>query len=354
MKRLRHGRLRTQRRSVRKIYLGNFILAFLILIVLQVSMIYLLRVDILIKRILDDRQTVFFFSTVCMMGSFLLVYYMLRELFRSIDRLNAATKKVAKGDYTVHLESGTIIAEIQDTETNFNRMVDELNSVEMLRKDFIADVSHEFKTPLSSITGYITLLQDPDLTPEERREYVQMAIFNAEKLNDLTTNILRLSRLENQSNMPAPTTYRLDEQIREAIVLLERQWNPKDIQLDIELPEVQYFGYQELLLNVWTNLISNAIKFSSEGGQVHVHLTADAEAGTIAVTIRDHGIGMDEKTQAHIFEKFYQGDTSRRAQGNGLGLPLCREIIRRCSGEIQVSSEPGAGSSFTVSLPYKQ
>jgi len=354
MKQLRPVRLRTQRRSVRKIYLGNFILAFLVLILLQIGLIYLLRVDVLMKRILDDRQTVFFFSTVCMLASFFLVYYMLRELFRSIDQLNAATKKVAKGDYTVHLESDTIIAEIQDTETNFNRMVDELNSVEMLRKDFIADVSHEFKTPLSSITGYITLLQDPDLTEAERREYVQMAIFNAEKLNDLTTNILRLSRLENQSSMPESTTYRLDEQIRESIVLLERQWNLKNIQLDIDLPEVQYHGYQDLLLNVWTNLISNAIKFSSEAGQIHIHLTADAEAGSIAVTIRDHGIGMDEKTQAHIFEKFYQGDTSRRSQGSGLGLPLCQEIIRRCGGEIRVTSQPDAGSTFTVILPYKQ
>ena len=197
-------RLRTQRRSVRKIYIGNFIVAAGILILIQIGLIYLLRVDVLIKRILDDRHMVFFFSTVCMVGSFLLVYY------------NDATKKVARGDYTVHLNSDTVIAEIQDMEGNFNQMVEELNSVEMLRKDFIADVSHEFKTPLSSITGYITLLQDPDLTPQERQEYVQMAIFNAEKLNDLTANILRLSRLENQSNMPKPVTYRLDEQIREA------------------------------------------------------------------------------------------------------------------------------------------
>ena len=342
-------RLRTQRRSVRKIYIGNFIVAAGILILIQIGLIYLLRVDVLIKRILDDRHMVFFFSTVCMVGSFLLVYYMLRELFRSIDRLNDATKKVARGDYTVHLNSDTVIAEIQDMEGNFNQMVEELNSVEMLRKDFIADVSHEFKTPLSSITGYITLLQDPDLTPQERQEYVQMAIFNAEKLNDLTANILRLSRLENQSNMPQPVTYRLDEQIREAIVLLERKWNEKDIQLDLDLPDTQYHGYQELLLNVWTNLIGNAIKFSGPGGTIAVSL-AQLD-NRIHVTIRDHGIGMDERTLAHIFEKFYQGDTSRKSQGNGLGLALCREIIFRCGGEIQVSSKPDEGSVFTVILP---
>ena len=345
-------RLRTQRRSVRKIYIGNFIVAAGILILIQIGLIYLLRVDVLIKRILDDRHMVFFFSTVCMAGSFLLVYYMLRELFRSIDRLNDATKKVTRGDYTVHLNSDTVIAEIQDMEGNFNQMVEELNSVEMLRKDFIADVSHEFKTPLSSITGYITLLQDPDLTPQERQEYVQMAIFNAEKLNDLTANILRLSRLENQSNMPKPVTYRLDEQIREAIVLLERKWNEKDIQLDLDLPDTQYHGYQELLLNVWTNLISNAIKFSGQGGLVHISLTQMPD--NIRVVIRDHGIGMDEKTLAHIFDKFYQGDSSRKSQGNGLGLALCREIISRCGGEIRVSSQPDEGSVFTVILPLKK
>ena len=345
-------RLRTQRRSVRKIYIGNFIVAAGILILIQIGLIYLLRVDVLIKRILDDRHMVFFFSTVCMVGSFLLVYYMLRELFRSIDRLNDATKKVARGDYTVHLNSDTVIAEIQDMEGNFNQMVEELNSVEMLRKDFIADVSHEFKTPLSSITGYITLLQDPDLTPQERQEYVQMAIFNAEKLNDLTANILRLSRLENQSNMPKPVTYRLDEQIREAIVLLERKWNEKDIQLDLDLPDTQYHGYQELLLNVWTNLISNAVKFSSPGGTIAISLAQLDDS--IHVTVRDYGIGMDAKTQAHIFEKFYQGDTSRKSQGNGLGLPLCQEIISRCGGEIQVSSRLNEGSVFTVILPLKK
>ncbi len=345
-------RLRTQRRSVRKIYIGNFIVAAGILILIQMGLIYLLRVDVLIKRILDDRHMVFFFSTVCMVGAFLLVYYMLRELFRSIDRLNDATKKVARGDYTVHLNSDTVIAEIQDMEGNFNQMVEELNSVEMLRKDFIADVSHEFKTPLSSITGYITLLQDSDLTDAERHEYVQMAIFNAEKLNDLTTNILRLSRLENQSNMPEPATYRLDEQIREAIVLLEQKWNEKDIQLDLDLPDTQYHGHQELLLNVWTNLISNAIKFSGQGGLIHISLTQMPD--NIRVVIRDHGIGMDEKTLAHIFDKFYQGDTSRKSQGNGLGLALCREIISRCGGEIQVSSRLNEGSVFTVILPLKK
>lgn len=341
----------SKRHSVRKIYLGYFVAAFIILVLLQSGLIYLLRIDVLIERVVDDRHTLFFFSTVCLLGSFLLVYYMLRQLFRAIDRLNEATKQVAKGDYTVHLDSDTVIAEIQDVESNFNLMVEELNSVEMLRKNFVADVSHEFKTPLSSITGYITLLQDRELTEHERDECIKMAIFNAEKLNDLTENILRLSRLENQASLPSPTSYRLDEQIREAIVLLEPKWSQKSIQLDIELQDVQFYGCRELLSIVWTNLIGNAIKFSDAGDSIHIYLSSNQKA--VRVIVKDFGIGMDKKTQNHMFDKFYQGDTSRKSQGNGLGLALCHEIVSRCGGQILVKSKENEGSTFTVTLPHK-
>lgn len=344
--------LRPERRSIRKIYLVNFILVFGILTLIQAGLIYLLRIHTFLEKWLDSSAfSLFLFSSLCLLASFLLVYYMLRELFRAIDQLNAAIRKVAKGDYTVQLSSDTIIAEVQDMEENFNQMVHELNSVEMLRKDFVADVSHEFRTPLASISGYITLLQDPELTEAERDEYIRMAIFNADRLNQLTENILRLSRLETQQKLPESSCYRLDEQIREAIVLLERQWNEKNIQLDIDLQEVQYFGCRPLLLQVWSNLIGNAIKFSSQGGRIHIQLSQ--APGGVHVGIRDWGIGMNAETQAHIFEKFYQGDTSRRGHGNGLGLALCKEIVTRCGGEIIVNSQAGEGSTFTVILPDK-
>lgn len=354
MKRLKAPRFRIhrQRRSLRKIYISNFILLFTVLTLILAGLIYLLGVNTMLENLLDDSAfTVFAVSTLCLLATCLLGYYMLRELFRALERLTAATRKVAKGDYTVQLESDTVIAEVIDMEQNFNLMVRELNSVEMLRKNFVADVSHEFKTPLSSITGYITLLQDPDLTEAEREEYTKMAIFNAEKLNDLTENILRLSRLENQHSLPDPVTYRLDEQIREAVVLLEPKWSAKDIQLDIDMEELQYTGQRNLLLQVWINLIGNAVKFSDAGGRISLCLHTAKESGEITASIRDEGIGMDEVTCTHIFEKFYQGDTSRRSQGNGLGLALCHEIISRCGGKIMVSSKPGAGSTFTVILP---
>ncbi len=227
-------------------------------------------------------------------------------------------------------------------------MVREIGSVEMIRNDFITNVSHEFKTPLSSITGYVTLLQENDLSEEEKNEYIQKTFFNIEKLNNLTDNILKISRIENQNNLPEPVQYRIDEQIREAIVLLEPKWSKKNINFDIELQDIAYTGQQALLFQVWINIIGNAIKFSDNGGEISVCLNKDSNL--LKVTISDNGIGMTEETKAHIFDKFYQGDTSRRSNGNGLGLALCREIIDRCNGKIYVASQPECGSVFTVVL----
>ena len=227
-------------------------------------------------------------------------------------------------------------------------MVKELNSVEIIRNDFIADVSHEFKTPLSAINGYATLLQDSELTEEEKKEYIRKIFFNIEKLNDLTENILQLSKMEHQQFLDNPVTFRLDEQIREAIVLLEPKWGVKNMNLDLDLPEVVFTGNSSLLFQVWTNIIGNAIKYTDMGGTISVSLKE--EASLVQVSIRDTGIGMSEETKTHIFDKFYQGDTSRKSQGNGLGLSICREIVKKCDGEIFVESEPGKGSEFMIKL----
>ena len=241
------------------------------------------------------------------------------------------------------------LEELESTIENFNRMVRELNSVEIMRNDFIADVSHEFKTPLSAISGYATFLQDPELSEEEKKEYIKKIFFNIEKLNDLTANILHLSKLEHQQFMEEPASYRLDEQIREAIVFLEPKWSKKKIEFELELPQILYCGYRTLLFQVWTNMIGNAIKYTEAGGNIAVYLKQ--QDGGVQVIISDNGMGMTEETQKHIFDKFYQGDTARRSEGNGLGLALCKEIIKRCNGEIHVESTPGVGSVFIVTLP---
>lgn len=285
---------------------------------------------------------------VCIIIGFVTAYFLMNMIFKPLEWLSEASKEVAKGNYRIQVQGNSSIEEVDNTVRNFNFMVRELNSVEMMRSDFIANVSHEFKTPLASISGYATLLQDDELSKEERAECVKKLLLNAERLNDLTGNILQLSKLENQNTLPEPSRYRLDEQIRESIVLLEPKWSRKNTCLDIELEEVTYLGQKELLFHVWQNLIGNAIKFTQTEGKVSVSLKQDGEK--ITVQVMDDGLGMDAQTQNHIFEKFYQGDISHQAQGNGLGLALCKSILERCQGEIQVESEPGKGSVFTVIL----
>lgn len=286
---------------------------------------------------------------LCFILGYILSLFLLRNVFVPLEQLSNASKQIAKGNYHSQISYHGNIEEIQTTIDNFNFMAQELNSLEIMRNDFIANVSHEFKTPLSSITGYVTLLQDPDLSDKEREEYMQLAFFNIEKLNDLTSNILQLSRLENQTTLPTPVDFRLDEQIRESIVLLEPKWNQKQISFDLHLQEFYYKGQAALLFQVWTNLIGNAIKFSHSHSVITVDM--DVTLHEINIIISDQGIGMSKETMKHIFDKFYQGDTSRKEQGNGLGLSLCKIILEICHGNIEVRSQPEQGSTFIIHLP---
>lgn len=290
----------------------------------------------------------FGFYTVCTILSSALLYSVVRNLFKPFEDISRAYKKISKGDYSIHLNYDGKITELADTIENFNYMAQELASVEMIRNDFIANVSHEFKTPLSSLNGYLTLLQDNSISVTERNEYISKAFFSIEKLNDLTDNILRLSKLEHQTILDEPVVYRLDEQLREAIVLLEPKWNRKNIDFEIDMPEVVYKGQKSMLFQVWTNILSNAIKFSYDSGIITVKL--EVSDSHCKIYIGDSGIGMTEEQQRHIFDKFYQADTSRQSQGNGLGLALCKEILLKCSGKIYVTSTSGKGTVFLVSL----
>lgn len=301
-----------------------------------------------INRIKNPSFIIFLICVLCIILSAVASGFMIIKVLDPLSQISMAFRRIEKGDYNVKLEYDGQIEEFVDAFVNFNNMAKELNSVEMIRNDFIANVSHEFKTPLSSVTGYVTLLQDPELTEEERREYIQKVFFNIEKLNDLTDNILRISKIENQTYLDPPVSFRLDEQIMEAIVVLEPKWSKKHIELDIDLPESEYFGQKSLLFQVWVNLIGNAIKFSDDGRCISVSLKRNDSF--FSVFISDNGIGMTPETMEHIFEKFYQGDTSRQSQGNGLGLALCKEILDRCGGKIYVTSEPEKGSVFVVQL----
>lgn len=274
-----------------------------------------------------------------------------RLLLSPLAKISGAFSEVAKGNFSVRLDETSRIDEIYTTSHNFNVMVQELGTIETLRSDFIANVSHEFKTPLTAIEGYATLLQEPDITEDNRREYTERIIYNTSRLTTLTGNILLLSKIENQNIPTSVQEYSLDEQLRQTLLLLEKKWNDKNIELDIELDEVNIVSCESLLLHVWLNLFSNAIKYSPQNGSVSVTLTKDDK--TAKVTVKDEGPGMDAATIAHIFEKFYQGDNSHRAEGNGLGLALVQRILDLCRGKISVVSEQGKGSEFIVSLPLK-
>lgn len=271
------------------------------------------------------------------------------EIVSSVEEITCLTKEVASGNYDVQLKKNYKIHEMNLLADNFNTMTRQLASTEILRSDFVSNVSHEFKTPLSAIEGYATLLQNPGLTEDQKQLYTTNIIRNTRRLSTLTGNILQLSRLDTQKVKVRKEAFSLDEQIREIVLLFETQWTGKHLDLDIDLDPVQICGSSELLAQVWQNLIGNAIKFGRDWGLLRIRLRQDGEQAV--VTVEDDGIGMDEETQQRIFEKFYQGETSRSSEGNGLGLTLASRIVALHGGKIEVCSQPENGSVFTVYLP---
>ena len=265
-----------------------------------------------------------------------------------LKELVSATERVAKGDFSVRV-SVEKNGEMNTLMRSFNSMVRDLGSIEMFRNDFINDFSHEFKTPIVSIRGFARQLQRDDITDEQRKEYATIIADEAQRLSNLSANILLLSKLENQQILTEKTDFSLDEQIRTSILLLEKEWTAKELELDIDLDEVVIYGNAEMLSQVWMNLLSNAIKYTPRGGEIGVTMRRLEQA--VEVRVRDNGIGMDALTKSHIFEKFYQGENSHHARGNGLGLAMVKRIVELSSGKIHVESEVGLGSTFTVTLP---
>lgn len=271
---------------------------------------------------------------------------------RPTKRITNAGKKITNGDFSVRIEP------LGDNSANesfnsiiecFNKMAEELGSVETLRTDFIANVSHELKTPLAVIQNYGTMLQSPDLTEEKRIEYAKGITQNSRRLASLITNILKLNKLENQQIFPVSGEFDLSEQLCECLLQYEDIWEKKSIDIETEIPDgILIESDSELLGLVWNNLLSNAFKFTENGGKVSVVLNADEDFVTVQIT--DTGCGISPETGAHIFEKFYQGDTSHAMQGNGLGLALVKRVVDIMQGEIAVESEVGRGSRFTVKL----
>ena len=287
----------------------------------------------------------------CLLIGLLVTSQLSRYFFDPVKKLRGAMDKVAEGDYSVRLEEKSSSKEIMEIYTGFNLMAHELSSTEILQTDFVSNVSHEFKTPINAIEGYSTLLQGSENLDENQKEYVDKILLNTQRLSTLVGSILLLSKLENQQIPTNQRLYSLDEQIRQSIVALETAWAKKDIELDVELNRISYLGNEAMMRHVWDNLISNAVKFSPQGGTVTLRLTKKPRK--LIFTIEDQGPGLSEEAKKHIFDKFYQGDSSHKEEGNGLGLALVKRILAIEKGQITAENIPEGGCRFTVTLPTK-
>lgn len=270
-----------------------------------------------------------------------------------LAELIKATKKVIQGDYTAHLEMSWkekyTVAELNQLIAMFNEMTEELSRTEMFRKDFIANFSHEFKTPLASICGFARQLHEENLSPEQQKEFSKIILDEAEYLSVLSANTLLLTNMENRDIISDKTTFSLDEQLRNCMLRLEPRWAAKNIEIDMEeLDEADFFWNEQLLAHVWNNLFDNAVKFTPENGRICVK--CHEGSGVITVRVQNSGAGIPAEALPHIFEKFYQADASHATKGNGLGLPLVKKVLSLCGGQISVHSAEGKGTEFTVTL----
>lgn len=278
-----------------------------------------------------------------------------RNILKPLNELTRATKEIAAGNFNIKVD--TVLnplnksSELGTLVDGFNNMASELKSTEMFRNDFIHNFSHEFKTPIISIRGFARQLYQGNLTPEQEREFAKIIMDESEQLANMSSNVLLLTKLENQEIVTDKTTFSLDEQLRNCLILFEEQWSEKNLNLDLDLEEITIYQNAEILAHVWKNLISNAIKFSKPKGFLNIKCKKTVDH--IHISIEDTGSGMTEETMAQIFDKFYQGDTSHATPGNGLGLPLTKRIVEMVGGKIFVKSTYGKGTTFTVHLPLQ-
>lgn len=352
-----------KRNSMQRSLMRSFIIAIVLVAILTIVEFSVLVVpkmqDKLIEINIRDKEQIdsliYVTRKICgfailniVIISAVLVRINLKNIFRPIEQINEATKKVALGEYDIELESKRE-DEIGELTNNFNKMTHGLKSTENLQKEFINNVSHEIKTPVSSIEGFAKFLKDENLTQEEREEYANIIIEEAKRLENLTGKILKLSKLNNQEIITNKQEIEVAEQIRKAISLLEPKWSKKDIKINVSLEEKIFLGDEDLIFQVWVNIIDNAIKFSNEGGSIDIKVYE--KDGNINVEIKDRGIGMKEEELEKVYDRFYQIDRSHSKEGSGLGLAIVKRIVELSEGKIEIKSKENKGTTVIVKLP---
>ena len=335
-----------------------FVLILLVLLVLSAGNVLLLEVLLKLEvfSVLASMGVGTYWIAMAVIAAIILHQVSCSKFNRPMRRLSRAMKAVAEGDFSVSVtptHTGNKMDYMDIMFEDFNRMVQELGSIETMKNDFIANVSHEIKTPLAVIESYATALERGDLTPARREEYAQTIATASRSLSTLISNILKLNKLENQEIVPAAKEYDLTRQLSDCALALEAAWEKKNLEFDAQLEErVMITADESMMELVFNNLIANAIKFTEPGGRIVLRQIEHGD--TVDVVVADTGCGMDEETMRHIFDKFYQGDTSHSGEGNGLGLALTRRVLEICGGHIAVRSRPGEGSEFTVTLKRSQ
>lgn len=326
-----------------------FIIIISTMCITSAIMAFLYRNGLLTGKLHPQLSTLLFFIALLstIIATVLTLIFSKIPLF-PIRKLIAAMKELSNGNFDVRINFD-YPDEFKELSKSFNNMAKELSSVELLRNDFVNNFSHEFKTPIVSLHGFAKLLKNNDLSTEERNEYLDIIIHESNRLASLATNVLNLSHIENTTILEEEKEFNISEQIRRSILLLEPKWEKKNLNININLDECTYVGNEDLLNQVWVNLLDNAIKFSPEEGKINIELMKCKNR--LVFKIKDNGIGMNEETKSHVFDKFYQGDVSHTVEGNGLGLTMVKKIIELHKGSIDINSSPNKGTIISVELP---
>lgn len=334
---------------------AQFIIFFLLIaFVVTCSFLLFLNSIQLDRKMIEENAIATFLNVILLTFIFCIIDSFRRKLTveRRVKKIVSVLEKIQKGDFNARIETSynrNTFNELDTIANGINVMADELSGIETLRNDFIANVSHELKTPLAVIRNYGTLLKQSDLSEKQRIEYAEAVCNTSDRLADLVSDILRLNRLENQQIFPEKKEYNLGEQLCECMLAFENEFENKNLDIESDIDEdIIINADRELLNHVWNNLFSNAVKFTEPDGKISISLKKENDY--ITVSVSDTGCGMSSEVGNHIFEKFYQGDTSHAVHGNGLGLALVKRIIDIVSGEISVESILGKGSTFTVKL----